>query len=85
MIPVIAWNTAQAVLKESGQARPGMKVAVGLKGAALYGPVLTGQFTGASAGTNDGLQVRAEGLREIDRLYPFFAPIVPKAAKPRQQ
>jgi hypothetical protein len=66
----IAWTTAQSLAAEHPeQVPPGSRLAVGLKGIAVYGAVITGR-AGDGAAPEDTMESRSS---DKDDLTPFFA------------
>jgi hypothetical protein len=61
-------------LQNQRAGKPGMKLAVGLRGAALYGTIMVGEYVGNVSKTNKGVHKSAEGMQGLELLYPFFAP-----------
>jgi len=86
-----AWLSAQKAIENSDLKNKNIKLAVGLKGAIFYGPILIGQSTGAPT-------TEVEGMSGMKSLYPFFvftpepapsakptgspAPVKPETTKP---
>lgn len=68
----LAWFTAQQALQGEGVGRPGMKVAVGLRGIVLYDRVLMGTFTPDLSGSTNGPSETITGSHPEERLFPWF-------------
>lgn len=68
----LAWVTAQNALREQGAAQPGSRLAVGLRGIALYDRVLLGSLSATNEATENGLAETVVGSRPEQRLRPFF-------------
>ncbi len=68
----VAWGSAQEALREKGVARPGMKLAVGLRGVLMYDRVLIGNVVTNADVTDTGLIETVTGSEVEQRLYPFF-------------
>jgi hypothetical protein len=70
-----AWSTAQSLLKESGAGKPGMRVAVGLRGIAAYDRVLMGDYLpdykAVGAAQEPGLTTNS-GISPESDLYSWF-------------
>ncbi len=67
----LAWFTAQQTLASEQVGKPGMKLAIGLRGAVLYDRVLTGSFNADSSPTN-GPGNTITGVSPEKALYPWF-------------
>jgi hypothetical protein len=68
----LAWGTAQSALRKQGAAKPAMKLAVGLRGIALYDRVLTGTVVLDPESPDTGLTETITEARPERSLYPFF-------------
>lgn len=68
----MAWTTAQTALKKANAAKPGMKLAVGLRGIALYDRVLTGVVVTDTNSPETGLVETVTRSLPEKQLYPFF-------------
>ena len=68
----LVWHTAQEVLNQNGQARPGMKLAVGIRGVLLYDRVLIGNVVTNLDGADTGLLETITSSEPQQGLYPFF-------------
>jgi uncharacterized RDD family membrane protein YckC len=68
----LAWSAAQELLRARGFAPP-MRLAMGLRGTFLYGPIWSGELVEVDS-THDGVTFSGGGVRDMKRLYPFFAP-----------
>ncbi|MBA2482754.1 MAG: hypothetical protein H0V44_18985 [Planctomycetes bacterium] len=66
-----AWAAAQQLVRSRSSASE-FRLAVGLRGAALYGPVLVGRPVGPPASSDSGTS-------ELEKLYLFFVP-APRAS-----
>ena len=81
----LAWQSAQAALQKQGVARPGMNLAVGLRGIALFDRVLVGKVAASAMPGDNGLRNTTTGSQSDQELYSYFQPTprtVP-AAKPQ--
>jgi len=67
-----AWASAQSVLKASHQGKPGMELAVGLRGISQYGPIMIGYYEEES-GQTDGIIKDFDDGGLTHFLWPFFA------------
>jgi hypothetical protein len=68
----LAWLTAQNALQENGVTNSEMRLAVGLRGIALYDRVLLGKVTATAEAAKHGLAETVVGGRPEQRLRPFF-------------
>jgi hypothetical protein len=68
-----AWKTAQGVVASHHAATPGMELAVGLRGAALYGPIMLGYVKAEGAGPEEGLVKYLDDSSKSNFLWAFFA------------
>jgi hypothetical protein len=68
----MAWTAAQAALKEKAAGRPGMRLAVGLRGIALYDRVLLGRWVSKVGEGENGLAETITSSRAERRLFGFF-------------
>lgn len=68
-----AWVTAQSLLEKHGESRPGMRLAVGVRGIAAYDRILTGSFT-VGAESNSSIPEIREGLGCERELASWFEP-----------
>jgi len=71
-----AWLSAQKAIESSELKNKDIKIAVGLKGAIFYGPILIGKSSGEPT-------TEVEGISGMKSLYPFFVftPEPPAPAK----
>jgi hypothetical protein len=65
---------AQDLLEKSGKGKPGMRLAVGLRGIAAYSQVLTGQYISGASDSNTGITQAYEGFGCEHQLDSWFAP-----------
>ena len=70
-LSTLVWFTAQQTLASEQAGKPGMKLAIGLRGAVLYDRVLTGTFNADSSPTN-GPGNTITGAAPEKNLYPWF-------------
>jgi hypothetical protein len=70
----LAWVTAQQTLQAQGVGRPGMKIAVGLRGFVLYDRVLIGTYSSNASSTTNGLIKTFTGSHPEERLFALFQP-----------
>ena len=68
----LAWHTAQEALNQNGAARPGMKLAVGIRGVLLYDRVLLGNAVTNLEGADTSLFETITSSEPQQRLHPFF-------------
>lgn len=68
----LAWIAAHAALQEKGAGKPGMSLAVGLRGIVLYDRVLLGQVLAKPTKNNPGIAETVRSSRPERRLYSFF-------------
>ncbi len=68
----VAWVTAQQCLAAQGLGRPDMKVAVGLRGFALYDRVLIGHYAGGISSFTNDLPETITGSHPEEKLFPLF-------------
>jgi len=73
----IAWAIAQALVRKQG-VPPGTPLAVGLRGAILYGPVNIGSVVEDELAGDGGISRTVSGSSAKASLYPFF--ITPQSA-----
>jgi hypothetical protein len=67
----LAWQTAETTLSEEGVDRR-VKLAVALRGALLYGPVMMGEIDPSDRPS--GATFTGNGMNAMERIYPLFAP-----------
>jgi hypothetical protein len=70
----LAWLTAQQALKAEGVGAREMRLAVGLRGFALYDRVLLGTIAAGTSGLTNRPAETVTGLRPEERLFPLFHP-----------
>ena len=73
----LAWLSAHQALREAGVPE-GHRVAVGVKGAVLYSSIQVGTHQDGA----DAVEYSGDSLRDLPRLYPFFAAPPPASARP---
>ena len=73
---LLAWDAAQAALRKQGAARPGMNLAVGLRGIALYDRVLVGKVVTTTNRAENGLRNTSTESRPERELFNYFQPPV---------
>lgn len=71
---LLAWDAAQAALRKQGAARPGMNLAVGLRGIALYDRVLVGKVVATTNRADNGLRNTSKESRPERELFGYFQP-----------
>jgi hypothetical protein len=76
----VAWLAAQQALQAEQVGKPGMKLALGLRGVALYDRVLLGTFAPDSSAATNGLSETLTGLHPEHRLFPWFQSPQPPAS-----
>lgn len=74
LLAQLAWMTAQGVMKEQGVGKPQMELAVGLRGASQYGPIMLGYYHGQAVAPEDGLVKYLDDGAQTHFLWTFFAP-----------
>ncbi len=68
----LAWLTAHDILKTEGATKPGMKLAIGVRGFARFDRVLIGVYdSGAFTPTNQPFET-VTGFSPEERLFPWF-------------
>ena len=79
-----AWAIAHGMLKSRGQAEPGMRLAVALRGISSFERVLMGTFEPEHNTDSPGVTTVRKGYGSEKELYPWFAPTnaVPRAEQP---
>lgn len=70
----LAWFTAQSTLDSQNAGKPGMKLAVALRGVAIYDRALLGVYRPGTDSTNMPSET-ITGLDIEERLYPWFQTI----------
>jgi hypothetical protein len=74
LLAQIAWLTAQKVLKAQHGGKPGMELAVGLRGISQYGPITIGYYQEDAQTPNDGVVKHLDSGAQTHFLWTFFAP-----------
>jgi hypothetical protein len=74
LLAQLAWMTAQRVLKEHSGGKPGMELAVGLRGISQYGPIMIGYYDDNAREPKDGLVKYLDDGAQTHYLWTFFAP-----------
>jgi hypothetical protein len=77
-----AWMTAQKTLAAHRIGTPGMELAVGLRGASQYGPILLG-YVAEPGGPEAGLVKYLDDSAKTHFLWTFFAPVAGSRPRPR--
>jgi hypothetical protein len=70
----VAWLAAQATLSERGLGKPGMRMAIGIRGVLLYDRVLEGSFAPEKAGAKNAYAEIDDDAEAKARLAGYFAP-----------
>lgn len=73
----MAWLSAQRLLERTGTGKPGMRLAVGLRGVAAYSLVLTGQYTPGATDAKTGIRGVYDGFGCERALDSWFVPKSP--------
>jgi hypothetical protein len=68
----LAWLTAQQALQTEKAGKPGMEVALGLRGVTLYDRVLIGTYAPDSSSPTNSLSETITGSHPEQRLVPWF-------------
>jgi hypothetical protein len=79
----LAWLAAQEALQRERAARPGTKLAVGLRGITLYDRVMVGRVVANLEGTDTDPDETHTDSRPEKALYPFYLPAAPSLPAPR--
>lgn len=78
-----AWRSAQKVLKANHAGRPGMELAVGLRGISQYSPIMLGYYVENPNTPDDGIIKYLDDYTLSNFLWSFFAPAAnPEKAPP---
>jgi hypothetical protein len=78
----LAWLTAQQALQTEQAGKPGMGVAVGLRGVTLYDRVLIGTYAPDSSSTTNGPSETITGPHPEKTLFPWFQSAETQASAP---
>lgn len=70
----LSWLTAQSTLESQNAGKPGMKLAVALRGVAIYDRALLGVYQPGTDSTNMPSET-ITGLDIEERLFPWFEPV----------
>src|SRR5262249_24420684 len=70
----MTWLCAQGMLEKSGKGKPGIRLAVGLRGIAAYSQVLTGNYTPGASDSSTGITQIYEGFGCEPKLDSWFTP-----------
>jgi hypothetical protein len=70
----LAWVSAQAALQNHAAGKPGMSLAVGMRGAIIYDRVLLGSDQPGETYEPASLVETVTGSRNRERLYQYFRP-----------
>jgi len=75
---VLAWETAQRLLRERKLGQPGMKLYVGVRGVLFYERVTIGNYLPDLSEANTGITSVKEGFESKEQLFPaFYDPAAP--------
>jgi hypothetical protein len=74
LLAQMAWMTAQKTLKQLNAGKPGMELAVGLRGISQYGPIMIGNYKENATQLEDGLVKYLDDGTQTQFLWTFFAP-----------
>ena len=81
-----AWMSAQKVLKANHAGRPGMELAVGLRGISQYSPIMLGYYLENPNTPDDGIVKYLDDYTLSNFLWSFFAPAAnPEKAQPKNR